>query len=418
MRFHLRLVGVSCLVLSILSACGGGGGGDGAAAPGTGGSPGSGGTPPPPSPAPPPTTASALEYGLPETEVIYDVFVSESGEPWIVSRTSGTGGTASRKLLARLELVGNEVRLAEQFDGTFPGKDYVRASVTRRFITADRVYWETSGPVASFPPITRIPLGGAPLEVAIQGQPAGVLTQYPNYVTSLLPGPDGNVWFNGSLTDAVGKITREGQWIATYDVKVGVPFGAPIGLTRSSDGNVWMSLTASQQIASITPNGAINYVDVDLKDYQGSVLQVGQLVEASDGNFYFLRDRGVVNACSPRNIGRVTKSGRITMFDAPAAGSFTPAGAALSCTGLVDLVLGPDGGLWFADPSRNSIGRMGLDGRFIEVVMPAIRDGNLKQRNVPTDIWKPLPAKVVVTPDGRLWVLDRMANRILVIQVQ
>jgi hypothetical protein len=419
-RFSIYLSTVSLVISILLSACGGGGGSGNPVItpPSTGGG---GATPMPtssPTPSPTPTSATAWEYGLPDTEIIYDIFLSETGQPWIVTQRYGASGQQAKTLLSRMELVGNGLQIAEQFDGTFPTKNYVRRGVVPRFITAERVYWEVSDLGSSTSSaITRIPLGGAPLEVPIQGQPAGTLTQYPNRVTSLIIGADGNIWFNGSLTDAVGKITREGQWLTTYDVKVGLPFGGPIGLLRSKDGNVWMSLYGSGQIASMTLSGAITYVDVDLKTYKNTVLSVGRIVEASDDNFYFLRDQGLLNACAPREIGRVTKAGQITMFDAPVAGTFAP--YASSCKGLVGLSIGLDGALWFADTSRNSIGRMDLDGQFTEVVLPAIRPDNPKQRNTGSiDDWKPEPVKMVVAPDGKFWVWDRMANRILVIQAQ
>jgi hypothetical protein len=391
LRHLIQLLGLVGLLM--LSACGGN------QTPNPGGEkPGTGQNPPPDN------EPQVEEYGFSEEQRILTMFLSEDGQPWVVTFNGSVKPYYTR--LMRLESSNGKVQIAEMFDGS----ETIRAGneFLPRLITSDRVYWETSSQTV----VARIPLGGARAEVPLKTQ-VGELSPAPFSIFSLIPGPDGNIWFAGGGTDTIGKISPAGEWLASYDAKVGLAFGAPGDLIRGSDGNIWFTLTPAGQIGSITPDGTIQ--TIDLKDAQGNPIYPHELLEGPDGNFYFLTGASSAGeSCQPRTIGKVTRAGQVTLFEAPPEGLFS------TCKGLAQLVLGADNAIWFRDISRTSIGRMTTDGSFSEVLLPEISATNLTPKPISTSDaeWKPLAFRLLVEPDGRLWVLDIVGNRVLVLKPQ
>src|SRR5262249_19860844 len=77
--------------------------------------------------------------------------------------------------------------------------------------------------------------------------PTGTITEYPlthgEEVGPIAGGPDGNVWFVGSL---LGKITPGGT-ISEYPL----PAGDPVGITGGPDGNVWFADEVRNSISKV-----------------------------------------------------------------------------------------------------------------------------------------------------------------------
>ena len=85
-------------------------------------------------------------------------------------------------------------------------------------------------------------------------------------------------------------------------------------------------------------------------------------------------------------IARVTKAGVVTEFPVPTPGDPT------------DIAVGPDGNLWYVDPTANVIGRITRDGSITEFT------NGLDPAAEPTAITK--------GPDGKLWFTEKGTGRI------
>lgn len=126
--------------------------------------------------------------------------------------------------------------------------------------------------------------------------------------------------------------------------------------------------------ASAAPVGLIEEFDVDGWAYS--------LTPGPGGDVWFTFDRDPVRV-GDAAIGRVTPGGKTTFFRA----GLDPR------SGLGDMVLGPDGNLWFADAGRRpAIGRVTPTGEITE-----FRAG-LDPRSK--------PAVLVAGPDGNVWFTD------------
>ena len=236
--------------------------------------------------------------------------------------------------------------------------------------------------------------------------------------TSLLPaiikGPDGNIWFTEPGAGLIGKATPSGRLtefpiLVTARQQVLPPVLAyPEALTVGPQGDLWFTenrlvlqrleqmpdtqvlhdLDYTHQIGRITVQGRISEFPVAVNGYLESI------ASGPDGDIWFtLLNPDPVH----HQIGRMTPSGRLTWFTLPegnqSASYLTPGTASCQClwflagasaggypwyalgrittTGAVrefalppglgriqNLVLGPDGHLWFADMDGNSVDRL------------------------------------------------------------
>lgn len=158
---------------------------------------------------------------------------------------------------------------------------------------------------------------------------------------AITPGPDAKMWFVAS--GGIGAITSDGG-IAEYSV----PPGGASNLTAGPDGNLWFT---SQQwfddqgyfvtkIDKMTPSGSISEYQVPIELHFGQYLP--SIAAGPDGNLWFLEPA----TDSGTTIGRITPDGSITEFP-------LPMGARPEL-----LTRGPDEILWFADFSKNTVGRL------------------------------------------------------------
>jgi virginiamycin B lyase len=139
--------------------------------------------------------------------------------------------------------------------------------------------------------------------------------------------------------------------------------GNPIPLARGSDGNYWTWFSGTLSVGRMTPTGALT----------GFLTPVA-FPGATPGHCVDGRDEGMWCA-SFGQVVRVSESdGTATTFVPP------PSSAA-------DLTFGPDGALWFTDPSTNQIGRLTVSGAITEYPLPPAFD----------------PRSITVGSDGALW---------------
>jgi len=173
------------------------------------------------------------------------------------------------------------------------------------------------------------------------------------YVTSLIPGPDGNVWFVDSNAFAgtlgIGKVTPLCEIIVYQDGETlsGLNAGSDlVTITAGPKGEKYLWFTdrgttpAIGRIDSASPTTAAEY---------STGLNAGSkpagIVAGPDGNLWFT-DNGTTPA-----IGVINPStGEIKEFSVGLSEGSAPRG----------IVTGPDGNLWFTDtnPTEKAIGRL------------------------------------------------------------
>jgi virginiamycin B lyase len=145
--------------------------------------------------------------------------------------------------------------------------------------------------------------------------------------------------------------------------------GASIqGLTAGPDGNLWATDGANGKIARVSPSGAVT-----LFDAPASTSSPVGVTAGPDGALWFVTG-------SPAQVARITTDGTIT-------GTF-----ALSGTSPQSIVTGPDGALWFTESGPGAkIGRLTTDGTLTEYPLP----------NPGSSPWD-----IAVGPDGKLWFTE------------
>lgn len=269
--------------------------------------------------------------------------------------------------------------------------------------------------------------------------------------TSIIAGPDGNLWFAEYKTKNIGRVTTAGQfkefptpsgadtlvagpdnniWYTSADgVSIGRFNPSTAEVTEFSlsgtalaswiaagpDGNLWFTDYPNGQIGKMTTAGVVTMNLID-----GYPMGI---IKGTDGNLWYGCDRG---------IGRISTDGRDKVFSPVVNGSQWSAEV---------LTVGGDQRLWFTFGDRpGKVGAMSTAGEVTEYRM------NLKPSELPysqsiiagTDgnVWfadsdglvRITPAGVVTVflmpdelsapsyltmgPDGYIWFTDQIANRI------
>ncbi len=117
--------------------------------------------------------------------------------------------------------------------------------------------------------------------------------------SSIVAGPDGNLWFVEYPADKVGTITPSGT-ITEYALPA---FSSPSSITSGSDGNLWFTEPGSGKIAKVTTAGTITHYTVGPTIGTGSSSPFG-LTTGADGNLWFTDRDG--------KIGKITTAGQVT----------------------------------------------------------------------------------------------------------
>jgi virginiamycin B lyase len=225
---------------------------------------------------------------------------------------------------------------------------------------------------------TQIPSGGRP-------------------VSSLIPGPDGSLWFSVS-TDGYGgvpagsfvdKVTPDGV-ISEYPLSSG--FQSPGTPVVGSDGNIWLTgsvedangLTSTGRIARITTSGTVSEFVIPGAGFPSSTLTLG-----SDGNLWFSEQIWAGQFLTAGFIGSVTPAGVISEYP------LSPRDHATVST----LTPGSDGNLWFIETEQSF-----LSGQASSVIAHATPSGVITEYPLPT----PGAAANSLTPgpDGDLWFIQ------------
>jgi streptogramin lyase len=211
--------------------------------------------------------------------------------------------------------------------------------------------------------------------------PAGAFTEFPVIdpesgvdPIEIVTGPDGNFWFTEffgtSLGNNIASITPNG---AVREFDLPTPNSNAQGLTLGPDGNLWFTETQGNRIGKLTPSGALHEYVLGANSFP-----VGITV-GPDHNLWFVESRG-------NKIGRITPEGAITEFLIPTPAS-NPQG----------ITAGPDGNLWFTEQGADQIGRITPAGQFTEFALPTASAG---------------PHGITIGPDSNLWFTEFTADKI------
>jgi streptogramin lyase len=231
--------------------------------------------------------------------------------------------------------------------------------------------------------------------------------------TTMVLGPDGNVWISGATANEIAKVTANGT-ITQFPLTDGGQ--TPMGLNVGPDGNFWFLEVNSGVVARMTPSGTITDYTIPVGPVgftQPSVMTVGK-----DGNLWFVDQ-------AQDELFRVTLQGAMTGFPMPpnafgqgivtgpdgnlwvtdggdtAVLVFSTAGALLAQYPLpanaspYGICVGPDGNLWIAEYGINAVGRMTPTGTFSSYPVPTGFSA---------------PYQVYSGPDGYVWFTESGAS--------
>jgi streptogramin lyase len=209
-------------------------------------------------------------------------------------------------------------------------------------------------------------LNGSPFSATVRVSVGFTIFPVPDAGSSIISGPDGNLWFTMPDTNQIGRMTPAGV-VTAFDIPT--PNAGTTMIAPGPDGNLWFIESATNKIASITPLGAISEYDIPTLGSQPSGIAAGP-----DGNLWFTESLG-------DKIGRISPTGtNATEFSIPIAGAAP-----------VAIIAGPDGNLWFTllniGANASAIGTITPAG-VINVITIPIGDG---------------PSDIVIGPDGNVW---------------
>ena len=176
---------------------------------------------------------------------------------------------------------------------------------------------------------------------------------------AITQGEDGNYWFTLSNSNEVAKITPQGR--IRYFVTPSLT--NPAFITRGSDGNIWFAEGSSGSIASVTPAGSIT-------EHQFSFFGVSVgITTGSDDNIWFTDQ-------TDHAVWRYDlSSGIFTEFKTPTPSSYPG-----------DITTGADGNMWFTEQAVGKFGRITPSGVITEF----------------TGVDS--PSSIAAGPDGNIWI--------------
>jgi virginiamycin B lyase len=319
-------------------------------------------------------SANIAEYKVPSLGGIGQVTAGPDGNLWFV----GGGGDSSNGLTEVVGRITPSGKVTLYHPPGNPGWSFDDIAAG-----ADGNVWFTESTVDKIgrlaPATGRIDTFAVPLP-----PPAPSAQPLNTQITSIVAGPDGNLWFDVDqialarvMPDGyVGRITPAGA-ATLYEIRGG---GQPEGIQVGADGNLWSRIAASDSgptscgIPGYSPSGVVVRVTP-----AGRVTELGEAspqfagyTVGPDGNHWWLNSAGTMR--------RTTPSGQVTDF---------PALTTLGFWDPAHFVFGSDGNIWYVDGSN--IDRMTLAG---DVSIYHARGGNSGATSI------------TAGPDGRLWFAE------------
>ena len=234
----------------------------------------------------------------------------------------------------------------------------------------------------------------------ISPSPAVVTTGIAEYkapglvgIDELLTGPDGNLWFTGisdTLKEVVGRMTPSGAFMI-YPMSTGASFD---GIASGPDGNIWFTEAAALKIGRLVPStGQIYEFAVPVPPPPASAsprnTQATDIVVGPDGALWFDVQQIAMEAAMPTGyVGRITTAGVVSLFTVP--GGDQPIG----------IQAGADGNMW----SRIAVSGVSQAACVIPGYTPTSTVAQVSAGRV-TEVSEDSPAFAgyVVGPDGNHW---------------
>jgi virginiamycin B lyase len=228
--------------------------------------------------------------------------------------------------------------------------------------------------------------------------------------------PDGTVWFTLESSNAIGRL-RNGR---VERIPKATESIEPLGLAVDAEGRAWYTEAPKQSISRASPDGAIASFGLSTPVARLGRLTVGpdstvwfaeptlmSVTRLQDGRFtryvigtltakvaadaapfgVAIAPDGAVWATLPSSdqLVRIAPDGNTTAFDVPTRNS-----------GLGDIVVAPNGAVYFLEMTGNRIGHL-VGGRFEEFAVPTPRSGLMA---------------LAVAPDGAAWFTELRGHRL------
>jgi virginiamycin B lyase len=196
-------------------------------------------------------------------------------------------------------------------------------------------------------------------------------------------------------------------------------FPAPAGITVGPDGALWFAediggnnVRSNFDIGRITTSGVVTYYAIPFANGGPEEVTAGP---AGDGGVWFTTQSQTAAGFVPLPgfVGRLSTAGTFSQYPLSPPGN------------PWQIMVGPDGALWFTDTGTNSIGRITTAGAIVEYPVPtpnsqvdgittgpdgALWFGRITTGGMITEY--PVPSssldesKIVVGPDGALWFTE------------
>ena len=180
-------------------------------------------------------------------------------------------------------------------------------------------------------------------------------------VGAIISEPHGNIWFTEPAARVIAKLSPSG-----VITRVRVP-ARPGGIALGSTGELWFTEPDTRNIGRVGRDGQVSEYPLPPLPVAppgpaalGELPGPGAITAGLDGTLWFANG-AIVDGASRGQIDRITTGGQITEYDLPGAGSNPE-----------QLVLGPDGNMWFTESTVNggTIGRVSADGSIATFALP------------------------------------------------
>lgn len=165
--------------------------------------------------------------------------------------------------------------------------------------------------------------------------------------SSVATGSDGNLWVTLSRTHQIARVTPAGA-VSTFAIPAGTK--DPTSIAGAPDGGLDFTITAKggTGLAHISTAGISTVLVPPAKSND---FREGSLVAAADGNLWASGELGGSGGFTPDDrLLRIASNGKITAFRLPIGSSPS------------ELAAGPDGAIWFTEFAGNAVGRLPTGG--------------------------------------------------------
>ena len=173
--------------------------------------------------------------------------------------------------------------------------------------------------------------------------PAGAITEYPLNVVAnpvdIIAGPNNSLWFTEPTTSEIGEISTTGT-IHQFNTLSGSAAPLGIAVDPTSTNRMWFGESNLGKIGSLTAGGAMNEYANGLSTSSPVAVAV-----TADGTVWYLDD-------GRNTLGELTFPGGAPTF---ADFGMPTDGNGNVVSGLGDIVVGPDGNVWFTATTTDDV---------------------------------------------------------------